>query len=256
MHHGYVTPRTLRGIFWLRFVTAYLVGMAVTSSLVAAFRNCYGPLVWKACSAKCTWTSFSRTDLDGSTFFHCLTRCTTRSSRLGCWLRMNLLCTRPHLSRTSTIQIPLLSTNCLCSCGDGNRPAELPSEQCPGATSCGSERPLRVGHCASASAVNRNFPRPVASSRAKIPEPSRVLTASSRRHRTVCHRGRIGRPGKAKGHSNGEAHAHPLSRHRRQGREGQLLAQNRRDGSIKMATASASTSRFSRPKPEGSHSGG
>ena len=28
------------------------------------------------------------------------------------------------------------------------------------------------------------------------------------------------------------------------------------DGSIKMATASASTSRFSRPKPEGSHSGG
>ena len=117
MHHGYVTPRTLRGIFWLRFVTAYLVGMAVTSSLVAAFRNCYGPLVWKTCSAKCTWTSFSRTDLDGSTFFHCLTRCTTRSSRLGCWLRMNLLCTRPHLSRTSTIQIPLLSTNCLCSRG-------------------------------------------------------------------------------------------------------------------------------------------
>ena len=94
-------------IFWLRYITAHLVGMAVTCSLAAAFRKCCGPLVSRMCSAKCMWTSSSRTVHDGSTFFHCSPRCTTRSSRLGCWLRMSLLCTRPQLRCTSTIQIRL-----------------------------------------------------------------------------------------------------------------------------------------------------
>ena len=33
----------------LRSITAHLVGMAVTSSLVAAFRKCYGPLAEGPC---------------------------------------------------------------------------------------------------------------------------------------------------------------------------------------------------------------
>jgi hypothetical protein len=39
-------------------------------------------------------THRTRRELGGSIFSHCLPRCTTRSSRLSCWLRMNLRRTR------------------------------------------------------------------------------------------------------------------------------------------------------------------